>query len=330
MNEKDWIDFRQIKDQIPIEQVLGHYGVMLRPMGGELRGRCALPTHTSQNSNNSFSVNREQNVWCCQSVSCMDARDGRLGGTVLDFVAIMERCSVRDAAVRLRDWFGETDIHCNRRVKSLKLSRPDPDRPLPFHLQGIDHAHRYLAERGVSTSTARAFGIGFYGGPGIMHGRVVIPIRNEKHDLLAYAGRAINGEDPKYRFPSGFHKSQVLFNLNRAKQGPNGTVILVEGFFDVLKVFQAGHSNVVALMGSSLSEDQRHLLQKHFSRAVLMLDGDEAGQRAATLIGNRLVEVKMNVSTITLPPGQQPDQLASKELNQLFRGYISDRRGLER
>jgi hypothetical protein len=85
-----------------------------------------------------------------------------------------------------------------------------PDRPLPSHLHSLDHAHPYLAERGVSTSTARTFGIGFYGGPGLMHRRVVIPIRNDRHDLLAYAGRSINGEERKYRFPAGFHKSQVL------------------------------------------------------------------------------------------------------------------------
>ena len=70
-----------------------------------------------------------------------------------------------------------------------------------------------------------------------MHGRVVIPIRNKKHDLLAYAERAIHGEQPKYRFPSGFHKSQVLFNLNRAKQDRSGTVIIVEGFFDAFGVY---------------------------------------------------------------------------------------------
>lgn len=78
MND-DWIDFRQIKDQIPIEQVLRHYGVEWRPAGSELRGRCPLPTHTSQDSKNSFSVNRTQSVWCCQSISCMDARQSSVG-----------------------------------------------------------------------------------------------------------------------------------------------------------------------------------------------------------------------------------------------------------
>jgi len=92
----------------------------------------------------------------------------------------------------------------------------------------------------------------------------------------------------EYRFPSGFHKSQVLFNLNRARQDRGRNVIIVEGFFDAVKVYQAGHPNVVALMGSSLSDEQERLLQKHFDHAVLMLDGDEAGQRATATISNRL------------------------------------------
>lgn len=326
MNE-EWIDFRQIKDQIPIEDVLRHYGVALRPAGSELRGRCPLPTHTSQDSNNSFSVNRAENVWCCQSISCMDARDGHLGGTVLDLVSTMEGCSIREAALHLRDWFGQ--IQCSRPVKSLKPVTPDQDQPLPFHLQGIDYSHPYLVERGISASTARAFGIGFYGGPGLMHGRVVIPIRNDKHDLLAYAGRAIDGQEPKYRFPYGFHKSHVLFNLNRAKQLRNGSVIIVEGFFDAAKVYQAGYSNVVALMGSSLSDVQEQLLQQHFARAVLMLDGDDAGQRGTANIRSRL-DGKMNVSVITLQPGQQPDQLPSKDVNQLLHSFVKNWHALER
>src|SRR5207244_537699 len=83
----------------------------------------------------------------------LNAQDGHLGGTVLDFVAIMERCSIREAALHLRDWFGE--IHGARAVKSLKSSHAEPDRPLPFHLHGVDHTHPYLEERSVSASTAR-------------------------------------------------------------------------------------------------------------------------------------------------------------------------------
>ncbi|MGA7410202.1 MAG: hypothetical protein WBW33_06935 [Bryobacteraceae bacterium] len=80
-----------------------------------------------------------------------------------------------------------------------------------------------------------------------MSGRLVIPIHNERGELVAYAGRSIDGSEPRYKLPAGFRKSQVLFSLHRVT-GPD--VIVVEGFFDCMKVWQAGHQAVVSLMGS--------------------------------------------------------------------------------
>ena len=97
-----------------------------------------------------------------------------------------------------------------------------------------------------------------------MRGRVVIPIYNERGELVAYSGRH-PGEPPegrpKYLLPSGFRKSHVVFNLNRAGIGAKeNDLVVVEGFFDVFRVWQAGCHQVVAIMGSSLSERQRDLL----------------------------------------------------------------------
>jgi DNA primase len=82
----------------------------------------------------------------------------------------------------------------------------------------------------------------------------------------------------------------VVFNLHRAiefaaRQG--GVAIVVEGFFDCLKVHQAGYGNVVALMGASLSDRQSELLHTYFRELVVMLDGDEAGRRASQLLAAR-------------------------------------------
>ena len=156
--------------------------------------------------------------------------------------------------------------------------------------EALAHAHSYIDKRGITPATARSLGIGYYSGPGIMQGRVVIPIRNSAHELVAYAGRSIDGEEPKYRFPAGFHKSLELFQLHRARHAGADTVIIVEGLFDAAKVWQAGNRNVVALMGSSLSESQAGLLEKHFRSAVLMLDGDVAGavsRRISLRVENR-------------------------------------------
>ena len=155
-----------------------------------------------------------------------------------------------------------------------------------------------------------------YLGAGFLAGRCVIPIRDEEGRLVAYAGRAVKGEEPKYRFPVGFRKSQVLFNLDRAIQTDGPNVIVVEGFFDALKVHQAGHPAVVALMGSSFSQRQSELLLSRFASITLMLDGDEPGRRAAELIA-QLLTPRVPVNKVELPDHIQPDQLSSAEIHVL-------------
>jgi hypothetical protein len=103
------------------------------------------------------------------------------------------------------------------------------------------------------------------------------------HGLLrAGTGPAIDGQEPKYRFPVGFRKSLILFNLHRAIATTTTTVVVVEGFFDPIAVHQAGHP-MVALMGSSLSRCQAELLTSHFDRSMLMLDGDERRQSTSAI-----------------------------------------------
>src|SRR5207302_4533175 len=120
--------------------------------------------------------------------------------------------------------------------------REEPNKPLGFKLKGIDYRHPYLAQRGIDPETAEYFGVGFFSGKGSMSGRIVIPIENERGELVAYAGRSIDGTEPKYKLPAGFKKSQVLFNLCRAlEEDSAAAVVLVEGFFDCMKVTQAEH-----------------------------------------------------------------------------------------
>jgi DNA primase len=310
-------DFKSLKLRIPIDHVLARYGVKLRRVGPHtLYGRCPLPTHTSRQSRESFSVNLSLQVWSCHSASCIAARGGRIGGHVIDLVAILERCSLREAGLRLQDWFSVGASHpAPARAPEMASSATEPNRPLGFALQRIDTRHPYLAQRGISPATARLFGVGMYHGTGFLAGRCVIPIRDEQSQLVAYVGRAVNGEEPKYRFPAGFRKSQVLFNLDRAMRTASCNVIVVEGFFDALKVHQAGHT-VVALMGASFSQRQSDLLLCHFASVKLMLDGDDTGRRAAGVIAQLLMP-KVPVHQVELPNGVQPDQLSSAEIDAL-------------
>jgi DNA primase len=239
---------------------------------------------------------------------------------VLDFIAWMERCSIRDAAVRLREWFAfsaepSLSAQASARHTAAEQSSPvegETNKPLPFHLSHLDQAHPYLQGRGVTPDTARYFGIGHHRGKGLMEGRAVIPIHDEQGFLVAYAGRSIDGTEPKYRFPARFRKSIVLFNLHRAV-GCGDSVIIVEGFFDAVNVHQAGLPCVVALMGCSLSRRQEELLQQHFREVVLLLDGDNAGQRAGAGIAQRLVS-KVSTRLVELPGGTQPDMLSADQI----------------
>jgi DNA primase len=324
MMRAEWVDFKTIKRTVSIETVLSHYDVRLRRVGtDEFRGKCPLPTHSSTNSNDSFSVSFTRNVWSCQSASCIAARSGHVGGNVFDFVAEMERCSIREAALHLQHSLAENQsLRATSRNEEPVHYTPE-NRPLSFILRNIDHQHPYVASRGLSEHTARYFGVGYYDGNGFLRGRVVIPIHNEHGELVAYSGRAIDQTEPKYRLPTGFRKSHLLFNLHRAIRKGDRTLILVEGFFDTFKIHQAGHHNVAALMGSKLSNLQADLIGTYFDQVILMLDADEAG-KAATTSATKALSSNLVVQIVELASATQPDQLASKEINQLLGSFAHD------
>jgi DNA primase len=319
--QADWVNFKSIKGKVSMETVLSHYDVRLRRVGADqFRGKCPLPAHSSTKSNDSFSVSFTRNVWSCQSASCIAARSGRVGGTVFDFVAEMERCSIREAALHLQHSLAESE---SPRAAS-RYEEPVPstleNRPLSFILRNVDHQHPYVRSRGLSEHTARYFGVGYYDGNGFLRGRVVIPIQNEHGELVAYSGRAIDQTEPKYRLPAGFRKSHLLFNLHRAIRNGERTLILVEGYFDTFKVHQAGHHNVAALMGSNLSNRQADLIGTYFDQVILMLDADQAG-KAATAAATTTLSSNLLVQIVELASATQPDQLASEEINQLLGGF---------
>ena len=187
---------------------------------------------------------------------------------------------------------------------------------LTFTLKNVDTTHSYLRQRSITEETARTFEVGYFPGRGSMSEKVVIPIHNERGELVAYAGRSIDNSEPKYKLPTGFQKSKELFNLHRALAATGEQVIIVEGFFDCMKVHQAGFPNVVALMGSSLSDDQQKLFGA-FKAAILFLDGDDAGRGATRTISERLVRT-MFVKVVDVPSKQQPDQLSTEEIRKLL------------
>jgi DNA primase len=150
-----------------------------------------------------------------------------------------------------------------------------------------------------------------------MRGRIVIPIHNPRGELVAYAGRAINSSGPKYKLPTGFRKSLETYNVHRAITAGSDRVIVVEGYFDCLRVHQAGFPCVVALMGCALSGQQEALLRERFTSVRLMLDGDEAGREASRALAARLSK-RCSVGVVRVPDGAQPDRLPPEVIRRLL------------
>jgi DNA primase len=305
---QNWIDFTAIKQTVGLAPLLRRYQVSLRRSGrDQYRGLC--PIHRGQ-GRDAFHVNLSRNLFHCFSCGA--------GGSVLDLVAAMEGCTVREAACRLLRATSLPGPSASLAgPPKTTVTRKSSSAPLGFALRGIDTAHPYLAARGVQSATAQEFGIGFYRGPGILSGRLVIPIHNAEGVLVAYCGRAVDRTEPRYRFPSGFAKSDIVFNLHRAA-APDG-VVVVEGFFDCLRLHQAG-TPAVALMGTALSAAQQHALLRSFRNLILMLDGDEAGRRATETIAARLRSYTC-LRVVHLPDAVQPDQLSTTEIEQILQSH---------
>lgn len=301
------VSFAAIKQGVRMEAVLRHFQVNLQGRGGRYRGRC--PIHQGEGQE-AFHVDVQRKIFHCFSCGA--------GGDVLDLVAQLDKCTLREAAVHLQNWFPGV-VSCGTRLPRQRVTKGNipGNPPLKFKLRDVDGGHAYLAARQIDGRTAARFGVGFYPGLGILSGRVVIPIHDEWGRLVAYAGRSVDGRQPRYRFPAGFGKSQVLFNYHRAAASARDAVVVVEGFFDCLRVSQAGFESVVALLGTELYEHPAQLLRHRFGRVVLMLDGDEAGRAACNRVAARLRD-GCEVNGIELPEGAQPDQLPDCALRSLI------------
>lgn len=145
-------------------------------------------------------------------------------------------------------------------------------------------------------------------------GRLLFPIHDLRGRVVGFGGRLLGPGEPKYlNSPETkvFHKGGLLYNLHQAKQAirKEEIVILVEGYFDVLRLLLAGVENVVAPLGTALTPEQAALLRRYAPAAILLLDSDSAGLKASFRAADELLRHEMRVRVATLPPGSDPDSL---------------------
>ncbi len=145
-------------------------------------------------------------------------------------------------------------------------------------------------------------------------GRLLFPIHDLRGRAAGFGGRLLAPGEPKYlNSPENpiFHKGRQLYNLHQAKGAIRKaeSVILVEGYFDVLRLVLAGVEHVVAPLGTSLTSDQAALLKRFAPAATLLYDSDRAGLRATFRAGDELLRHGIRVRVATMPPGDDPDTL---------------------
>ena len=319
----NWVNFAEVRATVPIEAVLLEmYGLTnLKKEGDKLIGPC--PVHNGDGPR-AFHADLTKNVWHCFS-RCQK------GGNQIDLVSEKEGISTRDAALKLQSFFSGRPPEVGPRAGPGAATAKSPQAAPPFEAKNpvlaielrVRHDHPHLLQgRKLKESTASTFGVG-YCSQGTLKGTIAIPIHDEDGHLVAYAGRRLKPDDirnfGKYKFPKGFKKELVVYNLHRAAQtGKERGLVIVEGFFAVLGLHQAGIENVVALMGCELGEHQLALLAA-FPETVLLFDGDEAGRTGSTSAREKLAG-KTLVRTIHLPTGMKPDELGPRALKWLVNG----------
>ena len=151
-------------------------------------------------------------------------------------------------------------------------------------------------------------------------GRLMFPIRDRRGRVVGFGGRALGDVQPKYLNSADgplFDKGRLLYNLDRA--GPvahkSGRLVVVEGYMDVIGVAQAGVTELVAPLGTAMTEAQLGLAWRQVEEPILCFDGDGAGQRAALRACLRalpLLVAGKSLRIATLPPGEDPDDLVKR------------------
>jgi len=345
----NWVDFKKLRESLDFAAVLDHYQVDYKRKGTQAQAFCPLPNHQGSRNSPSFSASFEKRIWQCFGCGAK--------GNVLDFIALMEGLDPHDAgefrqaALLAQERFGGQTANQpavrqqpaplpHRQPPSRAVAAPSSPKqfpavvnpPLDFELKNLDTKSAYLRNRGFAERTIAHFGLG-YCSKGLFAGRVVIPLHDPQGRLIGYAGRliyddAVDAENPKYLFPSKreregriheFAKSIFLYNGHRLTE-PVNDLIVVEGFPATWWLWQHGHRNVVALMGSSCSVDQANLITRLVDadgRVWLFPDLDDAGIRCAQSL---LMQISPHRSCRWVKPtaGPQPTDCAADDLAALL------------
>ncbi|MDX9702914.1 MAG: DNA primase [Candidatus Auribacterota bacterium] len=217
--------------------------------------------------------------------------------------------------------------------------------------QRAQHARDYLHKRGIGTKTIETWKLGFIPSvSGLLRqylqkkgysvqellacglikkdertgtikdrffNRLIFPIRDEQSRIVAFGARVLDNSEPKYiNSPETklYQKSKVLYGFSDAKQSirDEKSVLIVEGYFDVIQLHQSGLTNAVAPCGTALTEEQLAILKRYADQMFLAFDSDQAGINAVIRKLDPILEQSINAKVVTLPAGDDPDSYIKK------------------
>jgi DNA primase len=340
----------RVKQQADIVRVVGEY-VRLKKSGQNFSGLC--PFHSEKTP--SFAVHPVKQIYHC--FGCGVGGDVFKFVMEMEKIsfpesirAVAEKCGI--AVPQSRERSPEERRENQQRTSLVEMHRE----AAAFFAQQLNGtpegraAKAYLLDRGLDSEAMARFGIGFApsGGDGLLRlmkqkhpekvlevsglfsrdqsgrlydrfrRRVMFPIANESGKIVAFGGRALGDDLPKYlNSPETpiYSKSNILYHLDRAKESlrQRDFAVLVEGYMDAIAVALAGTSNVVASCGTSLTEQQVKLLNRFTRRIVVNYDPDTAGRAATERSLSILLEQGVEVRVLSLPGGKDPDSFIRGE-----------------
>src|SRR5713101_2746479 len=331
--------FAEVKAKVDLVKVIQEH-VRLTKRNRELWGLC--PFH--QEDSPSFKVNAQMQSWYC--FGC------QRHGDVFTFVELIEKADKRGALQMLAERAGvelrkltpeqkEKTDSLKRLRAMLKLaaqyyeyvlwSSPagEPGRRLLVQRQvGEETARRfqlgyapagrgfaeYLRAKKRSLADAQAAGLMRRDGSDFFAERLVIPIRDERGQPLAFTARTVRQDEQRKYINSpetqAYVKGRVIFALDLAKDeiARRGHAVLMEGQFDVITAHQFGVANSVASSGTALTDDQVRLMKRFTDELLLVFDADRAGQQAMRKAAVLAAQLGMRTRAATLPDGMDPDE----------------------
>jgi DNA primase len=345
----------QVRDAADIVEIIGE-SVTLKRTGSDYRGPC--PFHSGKNRN--LAVIPKKQIYYC--FVCHEGGDvftffmkqmGMEYPTAVREVARRVGINIPDRPTGGPDprepLFSAVSIAADWYVK--RLCEADDAEP----------ARKYLANRGIDAEKIGPLGLGFaprgneflqameklgieqsvLEESGLLvkrddesarprfWNRLIFPIRDIRGRTVGFGGRVLGDGEPKYlNSPESplFHKRQLLYNLDSARHAIRkaASVVVVEGYFDVLRLVEVGVENVVAPLGTAFTDEQAKLIKRYCQEVILLYDSDTAGLKATFRAADELLRAGMRVSIATLPPGEDPDTLAVSGGADAIRGLLND------